>query len=477
MIMKRMWILILVILILAAAAGAVYWFGSPYLQAFTPPNAALDVPAGAVLRLTFSRSMLAESVKERLTVGPNIPGSLTWEGKTLLFTPDRPWPAGSNVQVSLAKGARASGWLSLQTREETAWAFTVRQPRLLYLYPSNAASNLYLYDPRTQESKPLTNILGGVFEYDVTVDGTAIYYSTQNNLNGSDIYRLELGEDLSNPQATLVLACQQSQCRAPRVSPQEDFLAYERTSPAGNDQTDYPQVWVVGLSKHTPAPGQATITPEANPRLAGDPLHQTIQPDWSQNGILSFYDTNQKAFVILDPRSGESTTLPNQTGEPGSWDPNGTAYVAPEIFFNQDANSQTSPNLKPIASSHLLRFNVEEGTIQDLTQVENLEDTSPAFSPDGNFLAFARKFLDITHWTPGRQLWIMRVDGTESRQLTDSPEYNHFDFAWDPTGSQLAFVRFDQTAPTNLPTIWTYNLDKGYESELIPGGYSPHWMP
>lgn len=475
--MKRSWIFILAFLILTVAAGAVYWFGTPYLQSYAPQDIALDVPASAVLRLTFSRPMQTGNVEGRLTIEPVLPGSLTWEGKTLLFTPSGRWPAGSTVSVKLSKGARASGWLSLPMRKETAWTFTVRQPRLIYLYPSNAASNLYVYDLRTQESKPLTAILGGVFEYDVTVDGTAIYYSTQNNLNGSDIYRLELGEDLSNPQATLVLACQRSQCRAPRISPQEDFLAYERTSPVGNAQPDYPQVWVVDLSKNTPASGQTTITPEVNPRLAGDPLHQTIQPDWSQNGILSFYDTNQKAFVVLDPRSGKNTSLPNQTGEPGSWDPSGTAYVAPEIFFNQDGNSQTSPDLKPVASSHLLRYNVEDGTIQDLTQTENLEDTTPAFSLDGKLLAFARKYLDISHWTPGRQLWIMRADGTESQQLTNAPEYNHFDFAWDPTGSQLAFVRFDQTAPANLPILWTYHLDKGYETELVPGGYSPHWMP
>jgi Tol biopolymer transport system component len=475
--MKRKWMFISLVVILVVAVAAVYWFGSPYLQSYAPQNSALDVPASVVLRLTFSRRMLAESVKNRLSIKPDVPGSLTWEGRTLLFTPESSWPAGSDVQVKLAKGARASGWLSLPMREEINWTFTVRQPRLLYLYPSNAASNIYLYDPRTQESKPLTDILGGVYEYDVTADGTAIYYSTQNNLNGSDIYRLELGEGLSNPQAALMLACQQSQCRAPRVAPQEDFLAYERTSPAGDDQPDYPQVWIAGLSKSTTSPGQATITPGTNPRLAGDRLHQTIQPDWSQNGILSFYDTNQKAFVLLDPRSGKGTSLPNQTGAPGSWDGSGKVYVTPEIYFNQDGNPQTSQDLAPVATSHLLGYNVEDGTIQDLTQAEDLEDASPAFSPDGRLLAFARKYLDLTHWTPGRQLWIMRADGTESRQLTNAPEYNHFDFAWNPTGSQLAFVRFDQTAPTNVPTIWLYDLDKNYETEIIPGGYSPHWMP
>lgn len=436
----------------------------------------MDVPANMPVRLSFSRQMQADSVTARLVIEPTVPGSFTWEGKTLVFNPLQHWPAGANVVVKLEGGARAAGWLSLPVLQETRWTFTVRQPRLLYLYPSNANANIFVYDPRTEKSNPLTDILGGVYEYDVTMDGTAVYYSTQNNQSGSDIYRLDLGENLADPQATLLLACHQAQCRAPRVAAQEDFLAYEQTSPTGSDQPDYPQVWLVSLKKTSQA-GKTSIVVDGAPRLAGDRLDQTIQPDWSISGILSFYDTNRQAFIVLDPHSGKTTSLPNQTGEPGSWDPSGKAYVASEIFFNAGGNPITTPDLKPVASSHLMRYNLEDGTIQDLTQSESLEDTSPAFSPDGKTLAFARKYLEITRWTPGRQLWVMEVDGAGPTQLTNSPEYNHFDFAWDPTGSQIAFVRFDQTAPNNLPAVWNYHLDGNYEIELIPGGYSPHWMP
>lgn len=475
--MRKFWILVGLLLVLLLAVAAFLWFGIPRLVNFSPQDGAIDVPANSSVSLTFSRPMQSNSVIARLAITPNVPGNFSWEGQTLIFAPVDPWSVGTTIQVHLAKGAQAESRLALPMQSEADWAYTIRQPRLIYLYPADGAANLYLYDPLIEENRALTELQGGLLEFDATLDGRAIYYSIQNDQNGSDIYRLELNPDMSVLRSSQVLACQQAQCRAPSISPGEEFLAYERTAPTGSNQPEYSQVWLVKLAKNPAETGGVEVTAADDQKLAGDELHQTIQPDWSPNGVLSFYDKDQQAFIVLDPRSGEHTSLPNQTGEMGSWDPNSKYFVAPEIFFNTAGNPQTTPDLQPIASSHLLKYNLEEGSIQDLTQAENLEDTSPAISPDGTLLAFARKYLDITRWTPGRQLWVMKPDGTDARQLTESPEYNHFSLAWSPAGNQIAFVRFNLDAPTEQPSIWLYNLDKDYEIELINGGYSPHWIP
>ena len=141
--------------------------------------------------------------------------------------------------------------------------------------------------------------------------------------------------------------------------------------------------------------------------------------------------------------------------------------------MSQDSDS----DLQPSASSHLMKYHLEDGSVEDITGSESLEDTSPAFAPRGDLLAFARKYLDITNWTLGRQLWLMRADGSEARQLTDAADYNHFDFAWEPGGTLLAFVRFNQTAPANLPEVWTVDIVSGLQTKWVDGGYSPHWIP
>jgi Tol biopolymer transport system component len=109
--------------------------------------------------------------------------------------------------------------------------------------------------------------------------------------------------------------------------------------------------------------------------------------------------------------------------------------------------------------------------------LDNLEDTLPVFSPDGERLAFARKYLNQDEWTPGRQLWLMDMDGGNARSLTREPSYNHYDFAWSPLGNQLAFVRFNQTTMTEPPELWLVNDDGSQARLLVIGGYAPQWIP
>ena len=66
--------------------------------------------------------------------------------------------------------------------------------------------------------------------------------------------------------------------------------------------------------------------------------------------------------------------------------------------------------------------------------------TNPAWSPDGQRIAFQR----------GRDIWTMNVDGTELRRLTASSSSSEVP-AWSPDGQRIAFQRGRD--------IWTMNVD------------------
>jgi len=486
-IMKLSWLVILSTVIVIAVSGIIYWWNMPRILAVFPPDGQTEVPASTAIRLTFSRPMDRDSISERLLINPKMDGSISWQENKLTFTPGEPWSAGETIQVKLEAGGRANSLLSLPLRSIKSWSFSIRQPNLIYLYPSDGPVNLFIINPRTEEIQQLTDSPGGVLGYHKNTSGSAIYYSVDNQDGSSDIYRIDISsetEDQTNNDATsinqtseLVQSCPGALCRSPHISPKGDYLAYERTASTISTGPDYPQVWLLPMSSEDSSSPESPQEPTPAPALAGEPDHQTLLPDWSPDGLLTFYDSDIEAFVFLDPHSGESTLFSNQTGMPGSWHPNGRDYVAPEIIFMDKETSNSTADLETYASSHLILFNRQTRSSQDLTAGKGfLEDTAPVFSPDGSYLAFARKFLDNARWTPGRQLWLLEDDKTGAVQYTDNPNFNHFDFAWSLDGSQLAFVRFNQTTFNEAPEIWLIGIHNGLTTSLVQGGFAPQWI-
>jgi Tol biopolymer transport system component len=126
--------------------------------------------------------------------------------------------------------------------------------------------------------------------------------------------------------------------------------------------------------------------------------------------------------------------------------------------------------------SHLTSYNADTGEVTSLTKEDYTEDFTPAFSPDGSRLVFARRYLDEERWTPGRQAWLLNVSGGDAHVLTHAPDYKYIAFAWHPDGDQIAAVRFNTTTLLDPPELWLLHLDgSGYR--LVVGGYAPQWIP
>ena len=462
---SRYLVLILLAAILTIVAGVGYVWGTPRVVEVSPADGDEYRSAGTPLRLTFSRPMQAGTEDELLSTDPPIEGQYTWEGETLVFTPIQPWPSGGRIQARLGPGARAKAFPQLATRQELAWSFTIGEPRLVYLYPSDGPADLHILDLQSGEIEKITDTPGSVLDFDVDSTGAKIYFTSSHGEGGSTIHRL----DRLTGEVSTILKCPQALCRYPRISPLGDFLAYERTDLSGNA---YPQVWLIPLENGEI--GQEANSPE--PFLAGEADQQTQQPLWSSTGTLSYYNYDQSAFIAKNPNSEGGVQFLSQTGIPGDWHPDGSSYVIPEIFIDA-IDQDTITDLESIPTSRLLRFDYPDGNASNLTQENNVEDANPVFSPDGANLAFGRKYLDIARWTPGRQLWLMHADGDEAHPLTDEAHFNHYDFAWSPTGDQLAYVRFNKDTLTEPPEIWLINADGSNATRLITGGYSPQWVP
>ncbi len=143
--------MLLVVGLLLLAALLVFTRSAPRLVDYFPYDGAADIPQDTPLHLSFSRPVQIEILEPYITIEPQIDGSIQWQGSKLIFTPDKPWPAGASIQVWLDAGARASDFPYIPMREGAYWTFEVHQPSLAYLYPAAGPASLYRVNPETGE--------------------------------------------------------------------------------------------------------------------------------------------------------------------------------------------------------------------------------------------------------------------------------------------------------------------------------------
>ncbi len=443
--MKRNLIFLLLISLLLAAGIAAWWM-TPRIEEISPAPGSEPLLGEQPLQIAFSRPMNPESVEAHLSAQPPQAGAISWNQAqdSLAFIPRQAWPSGETLTLRLDAGAKAQRGLPLL--QSHTWDFEISPNHLVYLWPADGNSNLYALNLETGDSQALTAYPTGVLDFDVSADGLRLYYSVWHSSEESALYAFDrlTGETLP------LLECSQALCRSPRISPTSRYLAYKRIPQAADES---PSLRLYDLEN------QYTIQ-------VGEPGHFTANARWSSRGWLAYYDHTLQAFIFVDPAGEEIAAFPNETGASGDWSPGGDVFLTSEILYLEDG----------LAPRHLLAFSPETGLTRDFTLKDYLEDANPVYSP-GDHIAFERKCLVASCWSPGRQLWIMSSDGERAHPLTDAPDYNHTAFAWHPDGQRLAYVRYNNAQISEPPEIWVINRSGTGKTRLVINGYAPRWLP
>jgi dipeptidyl aminopeptidase/acylaminoacyl peptidase len=456
----RILIGVIFVIVIAAGSTILAWKSMPTLKEISPQPGAVEIPATSPIRLVFSRAMQEATVRERIKIDPSIEGSFTWDKNSLIFTPNQPWPGGQLINLQLEAGARSTNWISFPMGKQS-WSFTTSGEIMAYLWPSNGKADIYALNPLTGEIHQFTFGMG-VLDYSASRDGMIVYFSASNFEGGANLYRIDRTRLEGAPdkpyEAEELLRCGTAQCRSPVVSFDNHYLAYEYVLPAPSGDLGLAQIWLMDLTSVEESP-------------IGEPAHETVQPGWSQAGLLAYYDRTASWYELVNPITLMRIQLPNQTGQPGVWNPASEYYLAPEMSYLQAAGGTET------GMSHLIRYNVQGNTTEDLTGEYKVEDVEADYSPDGSLISFTRKYLDADNWSFGRQIWIMNADGTNPHAITDEADYNHYDLAWRRDGRMIGYVRFNQAKLSEPPELWMVNADGSNPIQLVIGGYSPLWIP
>lgn len=159
---------------------------------------------------------------------------------------------------------------------------------------------------------------------------------------------------------------------------------------------------------------------------------------------------------------GRNLMAPSQMGEPPVWSPHGEAVAMSDILFMGERTAV-----------HLFRVDLGSSGVTDISGDENVNDGALDWSPDGEWITLRRKSPAAAM---SAQIWVMRRDGTQARQLTDDKRYFHSAPTWSPDGHTLAIQRVRLEGVNVSPGIWLLDVTTGHLRELITPGTRPTWL-
>jgi Tol biopolymer transport system component len=207
--------------------------------------------------------------------------------------------------------------------------------------------------------------------------------------------------------------------------------------------------------------------------LFADDQQLAFDPRWSPDGEwLSYLSPDLGGVGAYHVQNGTTRFYPTTTGEAAIWHPLRNELLLSEMLQSGD-----------YFEVHLILIDPLTETRQDLSVVAHtgetvaVEDNSPAYSPDGEWLAFRRKELEGPHATLGKQLWVARANGSEARPLTQEPDVDHGPVMWSPDARYLLYHRFPLRGPDVTISVWVLDVASGQSWEVARPGQRPQWVP
>src|SRR5574341_324398 len=413
------------------------------------PAAGSTPPVTAAIRVTFGQDMKRDSVETRFHIEPLVSGELRWEGRTLVFDPAAPLVAGQSYTITIDPGAKSLA--GRMVPRPVSWSFVPREPVVLYLAPANdAVKNLWMVPGSGGSPVEVLATEYGIFNFAPSPDGTQIAVTVFNEDLSSEVWLVETDDFASRP----ITQCAPGNCANPTWAPESTILAYERQDASATGSPGPSRVWLYDVLSGETAP------------VFQDNQVLGFSPVWSPDGSrLAFFDANVQAIRVIDMDGGAQKVMPSQMGEVGSFSPDGDAMVYTDI---RQVGQQFFPEL------WLAEFGDEAGIRPLMDQPE--EDQSAVWSPDGRWIAFARRRLDRQNGL-GRQLALYNVETTQIRMLTEDPDFNNTLFDWSIDSQRILVERFSLTAINGTQELWVYNLAEDTFTLLVNNSVGGRWMP
>ncbi len=340
-------------------------------------------------------------------------------------------------------------------------------PPVLYLAEDDAGL-LQLHLARAPDWQPrtLTSETAVLLNYAPAPNGQKIAYAVTLPDGSSQIKLLSLS-NASASQPQTVLTCPGAECSQPVWHPDGRRLLYEHRQPPNFSR---PQLW--WLDTET---GETILLLEKETAVGSG---ARFSPDGSWVSFATSPDQGLRLYSFVD---GRSFTFPSDVGTAAAWHPFGHQLLfqnSRAVVFHgaNDGNHADHSHDFSVAVS-LYRATLGSATTDPTSHLISedgaFNDGNAAWSPNGDWIAFGRR---LARTSSGRQLWLMRADGSEARALTKDISLNYGPPSWSPDGRFLLFQQYNSATPNATPTIWLLEIASGEFIQVTNNGLLPNFL-
>lgn len=334
------------------------------------------------------------------------------------------------------------------------------QEQIIYLdYDPNQIAQIF-----TQhiggDAKQLTNSETDILEYTLSIDGSQIAFVVKEGNGGNSIWVLD--RDGQSPEK--VRNCPTSICNHLAWHPDGQRLLYEKRPFSAQTR---PTIWWVDVTT-----GETTT-------VLSDPNEISSSAVVSPDGQwLSYFSLPTESIQFVHLATGKRFSVPSTIDSQTVWHPDRQEAIIRDInvvtYHTDEGDDHTTHDHDFSESLHLFKTDVQTQSRHLLDETGNADDGNAAWSPDGEWVAFGRK---ISRTNTGRQLWLMRGDGSEAHALTDDLQIQHGPSHWSENGRYLLYQKANLADADPQPTIWRYDLETNQAEQLTNSGWFPNWLP
>lgn len=217
--------------------------------------------------------------------------------------------------------------------------------------------------------------------------------------------------------------------------------------------------------------------------LSGTHGHRNDMPVWSPDGNRIAFDSDRGGNTDIYIMNSDGSSVRQLTRDPfaalyfikspedssAAWSPDGN-----RIAFDSGRDNQ----MMNYVNHDIYVMDVHGSNVQRLTD-DGADEAGPRWSPDGKFIAYVKEeYISAQGFNeaPAWDIYIMNADGSQQSQLTNHPA-NDLEPAWSPDGGKIVFISDRNGNHTDLYVMNADGSDVTQLTDHSSNEFGPAWSP